>query len=300
MLCKYRGMPDSETYQPRVPRATRDISVRGIEYCLYEWGNPDSPLLIYLHGWADTGSTFQFVVDRLSADWHVVAPDWRGFGRSSCDCTSYWFPDYLADLHAFLDIYSRDRPARLIGHSMGANIASLYAGSLPERVQAFVNIEGFGLPDSNPDDAPGRYRRWIESALTGTSFSEYRNLEALAERIEKRHPRMKRSEASFIAREWAVEGADGVARLRADPRHKLPNPVLYRRAEAEACWRAVTARTLLVVGGNSAFEHEFGQRAALTYASAESITIEDAGHMLHFEAPGALARAIEKFMLTTL
>lgn len=300
MLCKYRRMPEDEIYQPKVPRATRDISIRGAEYRLYEWGDPDSPLLIYLHGWADTGSTFQFVVDSLSTDWRVVAPDWRGFGRSSCNCTSYWFPDYLADLHALLDIYSTNQPARLIGHSMGANIASLYAGSLPERVHAFVNIEGFGLPDSDPDDAPGHYRRWIESVAAETGFAEYRNLEALAHRIEKRHPRMNRSEALFVAQEWAVRGSDGIARLRADPRHKLPNPVLYRRAEAEACCRAVTARMLLIMGDNSAFAREFGQRAALMFPGAERIAIEDAGHMLHFEAPGAVARAIEKFMLTTL
>lgn len=300
MLCKYRRMPENEIYQPKVPCATRDISIRGAEYRLYEWGNTDSPLLIYLHGWADTGSTFQFVVDSLSADWRVVAPDWRGFGRSSCNCSSYWFPDYLADLHALLDIYSTNRPARLIGHSMGANIASLYAGSLPERVRAFVNIEGFGLPDSDPDDAPGRYRRWIESMAAETGFAEYRNLEALAHRVKKRHPRMNRSEALFVAHEWAAQGSDGIARLRADPRHKLPNPVLYRRAEAQACCRAVTARMLLVMGANSDFMHEFGERAVLMYPTAESIAIEDAGHMLHFEAPAALARAIENFMLTTL
>ena len=64
-----------------------------------QWGAADAPLLIYVHGWGDCGSTFQFVVDSLQKEWRVVAPDWRGFGRSTVDCSSYWFPDYLADLH---------------------------------------------------------------------------------------------------------------------------------------------------------------------------------------------------------
>ncbi|MDH3533982.1 MAG: alpha/beta fold hydrolase, partial [Gammaproteobacteria bacterium] len=129
-------MTRTETYQALVQRRDCRHHIRGVDYAVSEWGNPDAPLLVYLHGWADTGSTFQFVVDQLQESWRVVAPDWRGFGRSDCACTSYWFPDYLADLQALLDIYSPEHPVRLIGHSMGGNVASLYAGSMPERVQA--------------------------------------------------------------------------------------------------------------------------------------------------------------------
>jgi len=293
-------MSGNEIYQPKVPRAEHSFSIRGVDYCIHEWGSSKAPLLVYLHGWGDTGSTFQFVVDALGADWHVLAPDWRGFGRSSCECTSYWFPDYLADLHALLGRISPGDPVRLIGHSMGANAGALYAGTMPERVQAFVNIEGFGLADSKPADAPARYRAWIEGAKEAQLFSEYANLEALADRIMKRHPTLGAAEAAFVASEWAVQGTDGVARLRADPRHKLPNPVLYRRAEAEACWRAISAEMLVVVGSRSRFGREFDDATALPFPRCPSVVIEGAGHMLHFEAPGALARAIEDFLLPTL
>jgi pimeloyl-ACP methyl ester carboxylesterase len=297
MLCKYCRMSDKEIYQPIVPRAERELPVRGANYNVYEWGDPDAPLLMYLHGWADTGSTFQFVVDELTAEWHVVALDWRGFGRSSCECTSYWFPDYLADLHALLEIYSPSDPVRLVGHSMGANVASLYAGTMPERVRALVNIEGFGLADSDPADAPQRYRAWLEAAATGTSFSEYADFGALAFRIKKRHPEMAESQAAFVAREWAKAESDGVVRLRADPRHKLPNPVLYRRAEAQACGRAISAEILLVTGSGSAFAREFGDAATLLFPGCTTVGIEGAGHMIHFEAPHALATVIEDFLL---
>lgn len=291
----------SETiYQPKVSRVVRKVSVRGANYCIYEWGDPDAPLLVYLHGWGDTGSTFQFVVDALTSGWRIVAPDWRGFGRSSVPCTSYWFPDYLADLHVLLNFFSPEDPVRLIGHSMGANVGSLYSGTMPERVRAFVNVEGFGLADSDPNDAPARYRAWIEGQIEGTKFSEYADLEALAARIRRRHPAMRRSEAAFVAGEWAKAGPDGVTRLRADPRHKLPNPVLYRRAEAAACCRAVTAETLLVLGSNSALASDFGSEAALLFSDSRSVTIEGAGHMLHFEAPAALAGVIEDFLRLTL
>lgn len=293
-------MTTDEIYLPKVPNVQRKVSLRGVNYCVNEWGDADAPLLVYLHGWADTGSTFQFVVDALRSEWRVVAPDWRGFGRSSCDCTSYWFPDYLADLHALLDIYSANDPVRLVGHSMGANVASLYAGTMPERVRAYVNVEGFGLADSKPDDAPGRYRAWIEQSNDAPGFSEYADFEALAARIRRRHPAMGAAEAAYVASEWAKEDPDGAVRLRADPRHKLPNPVLYRRAEAVACCRAATAEVLLVVGKSSAFLDHFDSAAALMFKDSKSVAIGGGGHMLHFEAPQALADEIEKFLLPTL
>jgi pimeloyl-ACP methyl ester carboxylesterase len=42
-----------------------------------------------MHGWMDVGASFQFVVDALQGDWHVIAPDWRGFGLSQ---RSGWIP----------------------------------------------------------------------------------------------------------------------------------------------------------------------------------------------------------------
>lgn len=294
-------MTETAIYTPKLPRSDRTLSIRGVKYCVHEWGSAGAPLFVYLHGWGDTGSTFQFVVDALTAGWRVIAPDWRGFGRSSCRCSSYWFPDYLADLHALLEQVSPREPLRLVGHSMGANVAALFAGTFPERVRAFINVEGFGLPDSEPADAPSRYRAWIEAAQGPLSFSEYDSFSVLADRIGKRHPAMAAAEAMFVAREWATQDADGKVRLRADPLHKLPNPVLYRRAEAEACWQAATAETQLVIGGNSRFARAFPVTAdAPMFSGAKSVVIEDAGHMLHFEAPAALAAAIEEFLLPTL
>ena len=290
------AMTNTGTYRSRIIRRARRLDIRGADHCINEWGDPSSPLLVVLHGWADTGSTFQFLVDALSADWFVVAPDWRGFGRTENNGEAYWFPDYIADLHRLLDDYSPDDPARLVGHSMGGNVASLYAGVMPERVAALVNVEGFGLRDSNPDDAPQRFRDWIEAEQIPPVFSNYGSFEQLAHRIKKRSPRIGDAEADFVAREWAYEGDDGLIHLRADPCHKLPNATLYRRQEAEACWRLVTAEVLLVSGDRSPFAEKSSSSSPLPFANSQSCVIEDAGHMIHFESAPALARAIEGFL----
>lgn len=287
-------------YDPvRQPRSER-VAVRGVDYHVTRWGDARDPALFFLHGWGDTGSTIQFVVDALSDRWQVIAPDWRGFGRSTAVAGGYWFPDYVADLHELLAQLSPEEPARLVGHSMGANIAGLYAGVMPERVAAFVNAEGFGLADSDPEDAPKNYRRWIEASAVGGRFSIYASFDELVPRILKRSPRLSLDRAHFVAREWANRGADGVVRLRADPAHKLPNPVLYRRAEAAACWRQVKAPVLLVMGENTDFAS--GAKAWIDpdperqpFRGAPRVVLPEAGHMLHFEAPEALARSIDDF-----
>ncbi len=262
------------------------------------------PLLLYLHGWGDSGSTFQFVVDELRRDWHVVAPDWRGFGRSGHAEKSYWFPDYLADLDAILDIYSPDTPVQLVGHSMGANIGGLFAGVVPERIRSFINVEGFGLTDSDPTNAPRHYRRWIENNKSPATYKSYANFEELALRIQQRSPQMCAEKAMYVATEWARRDADDVIRIRADPAHKMPNAVQYRRAEAIACWDEVEARVLLVLGAETDFSGALEtwidpDESQHPFRGAPTASIAAAGHMVHFEAPAALAAVIEDFLTET-
>lgn len=282
-----------EIYRARRPLRTATVAIRGLDYAVHEWGRRGSRLLVCLHGWGDTGRSFQFLADALPDRWHVVAPDWRGFGDSARNRGPYWFPDYLADLHALLERYAPGSPANVLGHSMGGNVAGLYAGIFPERVRAFVNAEGFGLRDGNPGAAPARYRDWIERSAAGEAFSVYPDYEALAEKIRRRSPRMSLPAARFVARAWAREVA-GSVELKADPAHRLPNAVLYRRAEAEACWRRVAAPVLLVAGGASALDGPFD--VALALPAVTECRIAAAGHMLHFEAPRELARACEDFL----
>lgn len=297
-------MSGESTYEPLVAARVSKRHVRGVDYHVSEWGDAAAPLFVFLHGWGDVGSTFQFVVDALVGDWHVVAPDWRGFGRSTCRSVAYWFPDYLADLDCLLAEYSPAEAARLVGHSMGANIAGLYAGAMPERVSAFVNVEGFGLADSDPGEAPARYRSWLEQARTTPAFARFEGFDALARHIARRNHGMSAAQAQFVARAWAIAGDDGL-QLRADPAHKRPSAVLYRRAEAEACWRNVTAPVLLVAGADSNMLDAFGEHRVegdleLPFPDSHSCVIDAAGHMVHFEAPGALAAAIEDFFRPTL
>src|SRR6266404_486818 len=130
-------------YQPRRPAQREFIELRYLKFHVHRWQGSSSDPIVLLHGWGDTGETFQFVVDALPDSSTLLAIDHRGFGRTGWPQDGYWFPDYLADLDAWLDTISPDAPVTLVGHSMGGNLATHYAGVQPHRVKRVINLEGF-------------------------------------------------------------------------------------------------------------------------------------------------------------
>lgn len=257
-------------------------------------------MLFMLHGWGDVSASFQFVVDALRRDWRVIAPDWRGFGLSPWNEGPYWFPDYVADLDALLAYWAPDVPVRLVGHSMGGNVASLYAGIRPERVAGIVNLEGFGLRPTDPAEAPERYAKWLGQVRGEAAFRVYTDRAAFAARLRHDNPRLTPERAAFLAEHLAEAVAAGV-RVAADPCHRWANPILYRIEEAKACWCRVTAPVLWVRGADSGYLREYIPEEADYYgrlacfADGRDVLLEDCGHNLHHDRPEAVARLIEEF-----
>lgn len=275
-----------------------------MRYHVREWGPAEAPKLVLLHGWADVSATFQFLVDALRADWHVIAPDWRGFGRSARCGDAYWFPDYLADLDALLGHYSAHAPVALVGHSMGGNVACLYAGVKPARVARLVALDGFGLPDRSSEEAPGRMEKWLNQLVSPHGFRSYPDVETFARRMMRDNPRLDAARAAFMATHLTEADGRGGVRLAADPAHRNINPVLYRRAEAESCWRRVRAPVLWIVQSDPAWRLAMGvsndvyDAAKSCFSDFREIVIPDSGHSFHHDQPERTAAAIEDFLLS--
>ncbi len=291
----------AQRYSPRREPRHERLEVRGHALGITHWGPASANPVVLLHGWADTADTFQFMVDELQADWPLAALDWRGFGRSDWSPNGYWFPDYLADLDMVLDHLCPAHPATLVGHSMGGNIAMLYGGIRPERVQRIVNLEGFGLARTEAAQAPARFRQWMQQLREGHEFSTYGSAQELADRLCRRNSRLDPVRALFIAESWSVVEDDHV-RLRADPSHKQVSPYLYRRDEAEACWQQIVAPVLLVLAGKSEMLARLGddgsnERFRATVRNLRIEVMQDLGHMFHHEAPAEVAAVVEAFLL---
>ncbi|MGA2398562.1 MAG: alpha/beta hydrolase [Steroidobacteraceae bacterium] len=289
----------------RVLREARHetLRIRGLDMHLRSWGPPpraDEPRWLLLHGYQDTGDTFQFLADAFERDWPLTALDWRGFGLSEWGQNGYWFHDYLADLDALLDVLCGDGPVRMVGHSMGGNIASLYAGVRPQRVRSLVNLEGFGMPRTAPDRAPAQLGKWLDQVKSIPPLKDYESFDQLASIIRHRYPRFGEARAEFVAHAWGRLEADGRVHLLGDPRHRWVNPTLYQREDAAACWRRISAPVLMVVGELSDYLPRLGADGAegtmrSIIQDVEIARVAGAGHMLHIEQPEIIAARIERF-----
>jgi pimeloyl-ACP methyl ester carboxylesterase len=298
-------------YQPKRACRSEFVPIRNLRYHVLTWGEPragQAPLVM-VHGWMDVGASWQFVVDAFAEERYVVAPDWRGYGLTELPPTdNYWFPDYLADLDFLLDHYAAQGPVDLVGHSMGGNIAMLYAGARPERIRRLVNLEGFGMPASRPAQAPGRYAKWIEQLKAlhrgELDLKRYAGAEGVAQRLMKTNRRLTPDKAQWLARHWAREEADGQWRILGDAAHKNLKPNLFRVVEVLELYGAIRAPVLAVEASDDSLAQwwqgrytlaEYHER--LTAVSDVRVgRVSDAGHMLHHDQPQQVARLIEDFL----
>jgi pimeloyl-ACP methyl ester carboxylesterase len=314
-------------YIEKRPSHSEFVPVRGCHYHVQVWpaapvpasGTPPpaQPPLVLLHGWMDVAASYQFMVDTLSeafaAGRTLIAPDWRGFGQSGPQPGAsapdhYGFPDYLADLDGLLDHYAPGQAIDLVGHSMGGNVAMLYAGVRPERIRKLVNLEGFGLPASQPGQAPVRYAQWLDQLKSlqrgDISLKPYASRDAVASRLMKTNPRLGADKAHWLAGHWARPDASGQWRILGEAAHKVVGAQLYRVDETLAVHRCISAPVLAVEASDDSMTLLWQGRYSLAeyherlqqVPDVRRCVIQDAGHMLHHDQPEALARLIETFL----
>ena len=309
-------------YKEKRSSRSEFVPIRGLSYHVRLWespsgANPALPPLVLVHGWMDVAASYQFMVDALSDAFAqgrtIIAPDWRGFGETvsgpeGSPADNYWFADYLADLDFLLDHYVGEQPVDLVGHSMGGNVAMLYAGVRPARVRRLVNLEGFGLPPSQPEQAPGRYAKWMDELKSlrrgELALKAYDNVDGVARRLMKTNPRLSADKAGWLAGHWARPDAAGQWRILGEAAHKIGSAQLYRVDETLAIYRRISAPTLAVEASDDSLAGWWQGKYSLDQyherlkqvAQARVAVIQDAGHMLHHDQPEQLATLIEGFL----
>ena len=133
------------------------IAVNGIELEVFEAGNQNAGKPIVLcHGFPENAFSWRHQVPALvKAGYHVIVPNQRGYGHSSCptDVTDYDIEHLTGDLVALLDHYGYEK-ATFIGHDWGANVVWRLAQLHPKRVNKIINL---ALPYQERGEKP-----WIE------------------------------------------------------------------------------------------------------------------------------------------
>ena len=113
-----------------------------------DWGNPDAPPMILIHGGRDHCRNWDWVAEQFRDDYHIIAPDLRGHGDSQWMVGgAYSQIDYVYDIAQLLR-QKNMAPVTVVGHSLGGSISLLYTALHPENVNKLMAIEGMGPPPS--------------------------------------------------------------------------------------------------------------------------------------------------------
>jgi pimeloyl-ACP methyl ester carboxylesterase len=280
-----------------VPPAERTIVANGLRHHALEWGDA-GPVVLLLHGFLEHAHAWDFVAPPLAAaGYRVVAVDFRGHGDTEWVGPGgyYHFADYTADL-AFLVRALGGRVA-LVGHSMGASAALVYAGTEPARVRALVAVDGLGPPDTSPEAAPDRFATWIAGLEQAGERGRVAAAPAdPAARLRERFPRFSTDVAAHLAaHNLRDDGGRQVWKFDGLHRTALPQP--YYVAQARAFWRRITCPVLYVEGADSPLRLDAADEAErLAILRARRVVIPDAGHHPHLEQPEHLAAALVEFL----
>ncbi len=249
----------------------------GLTLSYLRWGDPGAPDLLLLHGGNLSADDWQDVAPRLAAvGWRVTALDLRGCGESDWDPEArYGVEQTVADV-AELGL----APFVLVGHSLGAVAACVYAARHPQQVRACVMEDGGPAEHTRP------------SALENPTYvfaSDEEARAALPPGLPDWVPetRFRRLDDGRVT--WRSDLAGRVRWAAAGGEPLIPG--LWPYVEALRC------PTLVVRGAESPlFKAEYAERMTQINPMIRLVTIPDAGHLVHCRQPAAFTAAVLEFL----
>jgi pimeloyl-ACP methyl ester carboxylesterase len=259
------------------------------------------PRVLFVHGFLDTGRSFDAVARELMGTARCLCLDLRGHGESdrAGPGGSYHLLDHVKDVSLVLRKLAErgESPALLVGHSMGGNVALMLAGTLADDVPPVLLLDALGPPAEDPEDQPDRLARLLASLERDKPFSTFASLDDALDRLQTYNPGLTREGARRMAAPVLRETEDGRLAFPFDARLRGPTPVRY----PEAMWSALCARVtrpVRVLRAENGYVPD-GEPATTRLAAmpdAQLTTLPGVGHHLHVDAPAAVADAVRALL----
>ena len=251
--------------------------------------------ILALHGWLDNAASFLPLMEHLANP--VVALDFSGHGLSGHrpEQAATHYVDHVRDVLAVADQLDWQQFI-LLGHSMGAGVATLFAGCYPQRVAKLVLIEGIGPPTSAASDVAQTLRQAIDDmqALPTKKKPVYAHIDDAVEARTRGFGGLSHDCSRLLCERGLMPVDDGFT-WRADPRLRLTSSLRLTEEQVEGFARAIRSPTLLLVGeqgmgGQGHFEHRLAWIEGLQLARLPG------RHHLHMESPAEVAQVIVAFL----
>ncbi|HWH77932.1 MAG TPA: alpha/beta hydrolase [Candidatus Binatus sp.] len=286
------------------PPSEHTVDSQGLPIHYFEWGDPGGEALVLVHGFLDLAFSWRALVEELERTvkrpLRIIAPDCRGHGDSGWVGAGgyYHFPDYVLDLDCVVRAAGLTR-FKLVGHSMGGTIAFLYAGTFSSRVSKLALIEGIGPVGMQFSDAPLRMHLWITEVHERgrRHFRQYTSVDAGANQLRQSDPRLPESFALELARAAMKQNNHGKWVWKFDPLHRTAAPQPFYTEQALEFFRRIECPVLIVDGKESRQTRRTDKQQRYdAIARQQHAVIENAGHMVHQDNPGELAKVLAAFL----
>lgn len=261
------------------------------------WGPTDGQPVLALHGWLDNAASFTALAPRLceALSLRIVSLDLPGHGLSQHKRGPYHFVDWVADVIHAASALGWQRFS-LLGHSMGAGVASLVAGTVPERIDRCMLVEGLGPMVEQPSEAPRRLARALRAEQRKQDARKrlFDDIDSAAERL--REAATMKPESARILVERGLERVAEGWRWRADPRLRIDSRLRFCEQQVLAFLRAITAPVLLITASDG-WPYEVEVMRGRVEAIASLTRVELPGHHhLHLDDADAVAQVIVEFL----
>jgi pimeloyl-ACP methyl ester carboxylesterase len=270
------------------------VASRGLRLLCRQWGPVDAPPIVLLHGLRGFSGTWRALAATFSRQYRLIAPDQRGRGDSDWDPDWNYYTDaYLADLEAVVERFGLRRFA-LVGHSMGGTTSYVYAHRHPQRLAALViediapgaSIAGPGAQRVVAEmlTLPKYFDSWAEARTYWRTQRSNLSEQAVEQRVAES---LRAAPDGKIV--WRYD-ARGIGQTRVDPDPK-------RVVDLWPIVEQLQVPTLIIRGQRSDFcPEETVAEMIRRNARISSVTLANAGHYVHDDAPGLFAQHLADFL----
>ena len=271
----------------RASPTSHSYFAQGLRLHYLDWGNPEAPPLLLVHGNRDHCHNWDWVAQELRDEYHILAPDFRGHGDSERILGgNYNHTGYLYDL-AQLIHQQNLAPLKVIAHSLGGSVALRYAGAYPENIEKMIVIEGTGGPGWMYQEVPvhERIRNWVDStrASAGRSPRRYGSLEEAFERMQAENKHLSESQARHLTAHGSNQNEDGSYSWKFDNQTHVMAPFDLTLDQTQTLWARITAPLLLISGSESQFGQHQKEDITRYFPDARSLVFENAGHWVQHD-----------------
>ena len=268
-----------------------------------DWGNPDAPPLLLIHGGRDHARNWDWVALSMRDAYHIIAPDLRGHGDSEwARGGQYAMIDYVLDVAQLLEQLQMF-PITIIGHSLGGGIACEYSGVYPERVKQLVAIEGLGPPPGHTRHGPAheRMHKWITQmrSYAGRHAHRYASLEEAVQRMQEANKRLTAAQAHHLTVHGIYRNEDGTYTWKFDNYVRSQSPYEFNVEEARSIWQRITCPTLLLRGTESWATDPLLDGRASAFHKVRCVNIPRAGHWVHHDQLEEFLGVVRVFLKET-